>query len=45
MTTVQEKALAISKQMHGKFETHSKVPVNSMADLSVAYTQIGRAHV
>ena len=37
MTTVQEKALAISKQMHGKFETHSKVPVNSMADLSVAY--------
>ena len=38
MTTVQEKALAISKQMHGKFETHSKVPVNSMADLSVAYT-------
>ena len=38
MKTVQEKALAISKQMHGKFETHSKVPVNSMADLSVAYT-------
>ena len=38
MTTVQEKALAISKQMHGKFETHSKVPVHSMADLSVAYT-------
>ena len=38
MTTVQEKALAISKQMHGKFETHSKMPVNSMADLSVAYT-------
>ncbi|OCG70427.1 malate dehydrogenase [Gilliamella sp. Occ3-1] len=38
MTTVQEKALAISKQMHGKLEIHSKVPVNSMADLSVAYT-------
>lgn len=38
MTTVQEKALAISKQMHGKFEIHSKVAVNSMADLSVAYT-------
>ncbi|WP_294843241.1 NADP-dependent malic enzyme [uncultured Gilliamella sp.] len=38
MTTVQEKALTISKQMHGKFEVHSKVPVNSMSDLSVAYT-------
>lgn len=38
MTTVQEKALAISKQMHGKIEVRSKVAVNSMADLSVAYT-------
>lgn len=38
MTTVQEKALAISKQRHGKFEINSKVPVNSMSDLSVAYT-------
>ncbi|MFQ1016615.1 NADP-dependent malic enzyme [Gilliamella sp. BG7] len=38
MTTVQEKALAISKQMHGKLEIHSKVPVNSMADLSITYT-------
>ncbi|OCG20094.1 MULTISPECIES: NAD(P)-dependent malic enzyme [unclassified Gilliamella] len=38
MTTVQEKALAISKQMHGKLEIRSKVPVNSMVDLSIAYT-------
>ncbi|WP_370737821.1 NAD(P)-dependent malic enzyme [Gilliamella mensalis] len=38
MTTVQEKALAISKKMHGKLEINSKVPINSMADLSIAYT-------
>lgn len=38
MTTVQEKALAISKQMHGKLEIRSKVEINTMADLSVAYT-------
>lgn len=38
MTTVQEKALAISKENHGKIEIRSKVAVNSMADLSVAYT-------
>lgn len=38
MTTVQEKALAISKKNHGKLEIRSKVDINSMADLSVAYT-------
>lgn len=38
MPTVQEQALAISKQLHGKFEVRSKVAINSMADLSVAYT-------
>ncbi|XKM12826.1 NADP-dependent malic enzyme [Orbaceae bacterium ac157xtp] len=38
MTTVQEQALAISKKHHGKLEIHSKVPVQSMSDLSVAYT-------
>lgn len=38
MTTVQEKALAISKEKHGKLEIRSKVEINSMADLSVAYT-------
>lgn len=38
MTTVQEKALAISKQNRGKLEIRSKVEINSMADLSVAYT-------
>ncbi|WP_392565772.1 NADP-dependent malic enzyme [Utexia brackfieldae] len=38
MTTVQEKALAISKEHHGKIEIRSKVAINSMADLSVAYT-------
>lgn len=38
MTTVQEQALAISKEKHGKLEIRSKVEINSMADLSVAYT-------
>lgn len=38
MTTVQDKALAISKAQHGKLEIKSKVPVNSMEDLSIAYT-------
>ncbi len=38
MTTVQEQALAISKEKHGKLEVCSKVEINSMADLSVAYT-------
>lgn len=38
MITVQEKALAISKEKHGKLEICSKVDINSMDDLSVAYT-------
>ncbi|WP_392562582.1 NADP-dependent malic enzyme [Orbus sturtevantii] len=38
MATVQEKALAISKEKHGKLEIRSKVEINSMDDLSVAYT-------
>ena len=38
MTTVQEKALAISKEKQGKLEIRSKVEINSMEDLSIAYT-------
>ncbi len=38
MATVQERALAISKEKHGKLEIRPKVDVNSMDDLSVAYT-------
>ncbi|MDF7666970.1 NADP-dependent malic enzyme [Orbaceae bacterium ESL0727] len=38
MTTVQEKALAISKEKQGKFEIQPKVAINSMDDLSIAYT-------
>lgn len=34
----KEKALAISKQNHGKIEVNSKIPIETMEDLSVAYT-------
>jgi len=38
MTNVNEKALAISKKLGGKLEIISKVPIETMEDLSIAYT-------
>lgn len=38
MTDVKEKALAISKKFGGKLEVISKVPIETMEDLSIAYT-------
>ena len=38
MTNVNEKALAISKKFGGKLEVISKVPIETMEDLSIAYT-------
>ncbi|MDB6354337.1 NADP-dependent malic enzyme [Trichococcus sp. K1Tr] len=38
MTNVNEKALAISKKFGGKLEIISKVPIETMEDLSIAYT-------
>ena len=38
MTDVKEKALAISKKFGGKLEVISKVPIEAMEDLSIAYT-------
>lgn len=34
----REKALVISKQNHGKIEVNSKIPIETMDDLSIAYT-------
>ena len=36
--TIQEKALSLHAENHGKLEVISKVPVKTAADLSVAYT-------
>lgn len=38
MKDVKEKALAISKKFGGKLEVISKVPIETMEDLSIAYT-------
>ena len=38
MIDVKEKALAISKKFGGKLEVISKVPIETMEDLSIAYT-------
>lgn len=38
MTNVNERALAISKKLGGKLEIISKVPIETMEDLSIAYT-------
>lgn len=38
MTDVKQKALAISKEKGGKIEVNSKVEINTMEDLSIAYT-------
>lgn len=38
MTDVKEKALQINKEKGGKIEVNSKVEINSMEDLAVAYT-------
>ncbi|TVP93334.1 NAD(P)-dependent malic enzyme [Alkalibacterium sp.] len=38
MTDAKEKALAISKEKGGKIEVNSKVEINSMEDLAIAYT-------
>ncbi len=36
--TIQEKALKLHKEHHGKLEVCSKVPVKTASDLSIAYT-------
>lgn len=38
MTDAKQKALAISKEKGGKIEVNSKVEINTMEDLSIAYT-------
>ncbi|MCC5890359.1 MAG: NADP-dependent malic enzyme [Alkalibacterium sp.] len=38
MTDAKEKALAISKEKGGKIEVNSKIEINTMEDLAIAYT-------